>query len=94
LRFQWDPKKEEINLRKHGLAFEDVVCVFERPYLEMPDERHGDEQRFIVSGEANHRVVIVVYTWRGDCRRIINARKATKAEQKAYYGAAYPGEER
>jgi len=90
LRFQWDPKKDTINLRKHGLAFEDVVGIFNGLYLELPDEQHEREQRWIVSGEARGRVVIVVYTWRGNSRRIISARKATKAEQEEYYSAIYP----
>jgi uncharacterized DUF497 family protein len=94
LRFQWDPKKDAINLRKHDLAFEDVVGVFDGPYLELPDERQYErEQRWIVSGEARGRVVIVVYTWRGNGRRIISARKATKAEQEEYYRAIYPSQE-
>jgi uncharacterized protein len=93
LSFQWDPKKDAINLRKHGLAFEDVVGVFDGPYFELPDERQYErEQRWIVSGEVRGRVVIVVYTWRGNVRRIISARKATNAEQKEYYSAIYPSE--
>ena len=90
MRFQWDPKKDAINLRKHGLAFEDVVGIFDRPCLELPDERHEHEQRWIVSGEVRGRVLIVVYSWRGNSRRIISARKAIKAEQEEFYSAIYP----
>jgi len=29
--FGWDPKKREVNLRKHGIDFEDAVEVFDGP---------------------------------------------------------------
>jgi len=28
LRFEWDPKKATLNLRKHGVSFEDAQSVF------------------------------------------------------------------
>jgi uncharacterized DUF497 family protein len=53
----------------------------------------GNFSRAPKSRQAKGRVVIVVYAWRGNDRRIISARKATKAEQKEYYSAIYPSEE-
>jgi uncharacterized DUF497 family protein len=90
LRFEWDPKKSALNLRKHGVAFEDAVRVFEGLHIEGPDERHSDgEDRWIVYGEVSGRVIVAVYTWRGEGRRIISARKATKAEREAFYRAIH-----
>ncbi len=90
MRFEWDPRKNARNLRKHGIAFEDAIKVFDVPHLERADDREYDgEQRWIASGEVAGRVLIVVYTWREDIRRMISARTATEAEREQYYRAIY-----
>ena len=44
-----------------------------------------DEERFVTIGmDAYGRILVVVYTWRGDVIRLISARKATKHEHKQY----------
>jgi uncharacterized protein (DUF4415 family) len=52
-----DPRKRALNLRKHGVAFEDAIQLFERPYLEGPDHRQD-------YGESRNQVIALVYTWR------------------------------
>lgn len=48
------------------------------------DERF-DEERFITIGmDALGRILVVVYTWRGDEIRLISARTATRSERKQY----------
>lgn len=48
------------------------------------DERF-EEERFITIGiDAFGRVLVVVYTWRGDEIRLISARKATRSERNQY----------
>ena len=90
MRFEWDPKKNTANLRKHGIAFEDAIEVFGRPFLEGPDHRKSSgEDRWLVTGEVRGRVILVVCTWRGERLRIISARKAEKAEREAYDRAIY-----
>ena len=92
MRFEWDPKKNATNRRKHGIAFEDVIAVFGVPYLERPEEDpHEGESRWIAVGEVEGRVLVVVYTWRGNARRIISGRKATKTEREQFYGTIYSG---
>ncbi len=43
-------------------------------------------ERFVTIGmDALGRVLVVIYTWRGEsCIRLISARKATRKEQKQY----------
>jgi uncharacterized protein len=90
LKFEWDPRKRDLNLSKHGVIFEDALSLFDKPYLEGPDDRPDcGEDRFIVYGEVTDQVTPLVYTWRGGRRRIISARKATKNEREAYYQAIY-----
>jgi uncharacterized protein len=91
LEFEWDDQKEKSNLRKHGLAFEDAITLFDGPYLERLDDRHDyGEERYVAYGCVRDEVVVLVYTWRGPARRIISARKATKVERETYYAAIQP----
>ncbi len=49
------------------------------------DDPYHNEERFVTIGmDAYGRILVVVYTWRGDVIRIISARKSTKHEQKKY----------
>jgi uncharacterized DUF497 family protein len=90
LGFEWDPRKEARNVQKHGIAFEDAAKIFAGAHFERPDEHdHNGEQRWIAAEELGGRVLVVVYAWRGDSRRIISARKATKAEREGHYRSIY-----
>ena len=86
MEFEWDPRKNEANIAKHGIDFRDAIEVFRGFYLERVDDRldYGEE-RMIAYGEASGRVVVVVYVWRGDRRRMVSARKAARLEMKLYY---------
>jgi len=85
MTYQWDNDKATANLRKHGIDFADAVSVFsDELAITIPDERF-DEERFITVGmDAFSRVLVVVYTWRGNEIRLISARKATRPERKQY----------
>ena len=88
MEFDWDAPKAAANRRKHGVSFEEAATAFADPRaIEWFDDEHsGGEDRFVTIGmSAKARVLMVVYTERaGDVMRIISARKATKAEAKAY----------
>ncbi len=88
-RFEWDPRKDAQNQRKHGVAFEEARTVFADEYaLLLDDPDHSaSEDRFILLGlSAGFRVLVVVHTYRerDDTIRIISARKATKPERQQY----------
>ncbi len=85
MSFEWDPAKNEANLRKHGVDFEDAIRIFEGPTLEREDtRRHYGERRIQALGRSGKDVLFVVYTWRGAMRRIISARGASRYEREAY----------
>jgi hypothetical protein len=85
MTYQWDNDKATANLRKHGIDFADAVSVFSDDLaITIPDERF-DEERFITVGmDAFGRVLVVVYTWRGNEIRLISVRQATRRERKQY----------
>ena len=86
MKFEWDEAKRLSNLRKHGIDFNDVSFVLESDTVTVEDSRYAyGEQRFVMFGLLQGRVIAVVYTERDDSIRIISARKATKYEQRTYF---------
>jgi hypothetical protein len=87
MSFQWDTNKAASNKRKHGVEFADAVAVLEDEAAITIEDDFPDEERFITIGmDAFARVLVVVYTWRGDDIRIISARKAARREREQYEG--------
>jgi len=87
LKFEWEPRKAKINLKKHGVSFAEASTAFEDVLsLTIDDPLHSsDEERLVLIGMSfKNRLTIVVHTERGDNIRIISARKATKKERKYY----------
>jgi uncharacterized protein len=83
--FEWDSEKNDINVGKHKICFDDVTAVFDGPTLEAEDTREDyGEPRIGAIGAAGDFVFYVVYTWRGQNRRIISARLANRKERKMY----------
>jgi hypothetical protein len=90
LIFEWDDAKNKINLKKHGVSFEEAQTVFfDDNAIEFDDPDHSlDEERYLLLGFSQSLKILVVCHCYRDSEsiiRIISARKATKKEQKAYY---------
>lgn len=85
--FEWDDEKYKINIKKHGIYFEDAARVFlDKNAIYYYDELHSDyEDRIKIIGMVEN-VLTVIYTERGDVNRIISARPADKYERNDYYG--------
>ena len=78
MEFEWDPRKAEINLKKHGVSFTEAGTLFgDELAITVPDPDHSDE-------EDRYRLLMVSHTNRRDIIRIISARELTKAERKDY----------
>jgi uncharacterized DUF497 family protein len=86
MQFQWDPKKNRENIRKHGLDFADAFEVFEGPLIARPDTRQDyGEERWQGIGNIHGRVVVVVFATIGaETLRIISLRKANRHERAQY----------
>jgi uncharacterized DUF497 family protein len=85
--YQWDTDKAQTNLQKHAIDFADAVVVLEDDSAITLEDDSPDEERFITIGmDALARVLVIVYTWRGDSIRLVSARKATPSERKQYEG--------
>jgi uncharacterized DUF497 family protein len=84
--YEWDPAKARANFEKHGILFADAVASLEDDLaLTVRDPFSGEEDRWIILGkDAVGRLLVVVYTWRGDRVRLISARLATPREKSQY----------
>ncbi len=89
LRFEWDDDKAAINVKKHGVSFEEARSAFfdERARLIDDPDHSPAEERFILLGlSSTLRLLLVCHCYRseGDVVRIISARRATARESKFY----------
>lgn len=86
MNFEWDERKNRINIEKHGFDFADASRIFDFPLVTAPDEREDyGEDRWIGVGLLDERVVVVVYTEPAqDTIRIVSLRKA-QSHERAHY---------
>ena len=84
---EWDDNKAEINRKKHGVSFEKAAEIFLDEFLiDDYDEAHSDEEERIKIIGMVDKVLVVIYTERGENYRLISARLANKREVQKYYG--------
>jgi len=86
MRTTWDPDQAKENRTKHRISFPDAEPVlFDPNAITREDEQTEGEQRFVTVGlDALGRILIVVYTYRGETIRMISARQATRNERREY----------
>ena len=91
--FEWDPRKDAANRKKHDVSFDEAKTVFTDEFGRLiADPDHStDEDRFILLGTSIHsRLLVVCHCVRdGETIRIISARNADKRERKTYEGYRY-----
>lgn len=88
--YEWDPRKEEENIHKHGVDFTEATTVFDDPLLLISeDDSSWVERRFFAIGVSSQdRQLLVVYCERGGKKgqeeviRIISARPLTPSERR------------
>lgn len=86
MSFEWDNDKQQSNLQKHGVDFLDVVRIYSNPVLEWIDTRKDyGEERIMALGFDGEDYFVVVFTWRGEKRRVISAWKAGTDEKEKYH---------
>ncbi len=91
--FKWDPVKDRVNQRKHGISFEEASAVFKdsRALTIFDDEHDEVEERWVTMGMIGVRCVCVTHHTFKETSvssvevRIFSARKATRSEQRQYW---------
>lgn len=85
--FEWNKSKAEINLKKHGVSFQEAATVFGDKFaLTFNDPDHSiDEYRLLTFGVTRTgKYIVVSHTELDITIRIISARQMTKQEKKIY----------
>jgi uncharacterized DUF497 family protein len=81
--FEWDGRKRQINLAKHGLDFRRAGEVFAGNTYTKASVR-GDERRWMTVGLLAGVLVAMIWTRRDDAIRIISLRRARREERQHY----------
>jgi uncharacterized DUF497 family protein len=87
LKFEWDLKKAEANVRKHEVSFVEATTVFGDPFARISEDTLHSyaEQRWHIIGMSEHyKVLVVAYVENNAVIRIITARKAESSERTRY----------
>jgi hypothetical protein len=88
LRFEWDPKKNSANKRKHSISFEEAQTAFyDDQALLIEDEEIDGEERFLLLGLSSAlRTLVICHCYResDEVIRIVSARKASRPERAQY----------
>ncbi len=91
--FEWGEDKPTANLRARGVDFLRAVRIFRGPVLAVADDRNAyGEVRWRALGEAEGEYFLVVYTWRGENRRIISAWRLGRRGNERYQASLGPGD--
>jgi hypothetical protein len=85
--FEWDNTKAEQNFATHGVSFEAARLAYEDPFAIVRGDHRQDygEDRFILLGIVQERLLAVAYAMRGERMRIISARIAEPQERRRYH---------
>lgn len=86
MEIEWDPDKARENIRVHGVNFAVAAGVLEdENALTIEDINALGEQRFRSLGmDGLGRLLVVVYTYRGEKIRLISAWKASRKQERQY----------
>ena len=87
MQYEWDSPKAELNLRKHGVSFDEAATVFlDQLAVSGTDPDHSlGEPRYITFGLSSlGKLLAVSHTYRPGGVRIISARRVTRFERNMY----------
>lgn len=82
--FEYDTFKNESNIEKHKISFEEAQKIWNDPNLVILPARKKGEKRKLAIGRYCAMLFSVVHTERGTVIRIISARRATPKEVRYY----------
>ncbi|WP_092155973.1 BrnT family toxin [Bosea sp. CRIB-10] len=84
-QFEWDEAKRISNIRKHGIDFITATLAFQdRRSFEYRSSIGEHEQRCVLIGCVEGRIIAVIYTVRNESIRLISARKARPKEREKW----------
>lgn len=83
--FEWDSEKSIANLRKHNIDFYTACAMFSGIVVPIKAViTESNEVRHLCIGELNGMYFSVIYTLRGERKRLISVRRAREDEKRFY----------
>ncbi|MBD1865581.1 BrnT family toxin [Trichocoleus sp. FACHB-46] len=82
--FEYDEKKSQSNLTKHGIDFVEAQKLWNDPNLIEIPARTQDELRFLIVGKIENKHWSAVITYRDQNIRIISVRRSRIEEVSLY----------
>lgn len=84
--FIWDEDKAALNLRQHGIPFEQAAEAFFDPLFKLVDASRNEEVRDAIIGmDGDWNLLFVVHIERKDeTIRLVSARRASRKERRDY----------
>lgn len=91
MQVEFDPAKNERNIRERGLSFEKAADFDFESAITTEDTRQDyGESRFRSLGLIGPELYALVFTVRNEALRIISLRKASRRERKLYEKVSQP----
>jgi hypothetical protein len=84
MKFQWDDRKSQSNLKKHGIDFAQASELWDDPNRVEIQAPHPLENRHVLIGRIGKKLWTAIFTLRDDEVRIISVRRARKKETGLY----------
>lgn len=84
MEFEYDPRKNESNKKKHGIDFEEAKRLWDEPELLEIPLKTEDEPRFMVIGRIDENIWSGIIAYRSEKIRIISVRRSRKEEIELY----------
>jgi uncharacterized DUF497 family protein len=89
VKVTFDPAKDDINRRKHGISLQAATNFDWETAIEREDDRFDyGERRFVALGLITTQLHVMVFSEGpdDDCIRVISLRPAEKHETRYYHG--------
>jgi uncharacterized protein len=85
--FEWDDAKAAHNVIRHGVTFEAARLAFDDVFAIAREDRRQNygEDRFVLLGMVQDRLLAVAYAMHGERIRMISARLADPQERRRYH---------
>lgn len=85
MEFEFDSKKREKNIEKHGVDLLIGALIFENTTVEAADTRRDyGETRIIAVGMVGNACFVTIYVRHGDVIRLISTRKGGRRDRRKY----------
>ena len=84
MKYEWDERKNQANILKHGIDFETATRLWDDPNRIEIQASISEENRIILIGKIDKKLWATIFTLRNAAYRIISVRRARKKETLLY----------